>query len=423
MLNTNDNTQLSASNEQFLASEERKAQAYLASQLATVDAFDAETVRPTGLLLKCASEIVDKRQEWLIPTFLPDDTLVVLAGQPGLGKTTACLSWAASLTNGRRPIADSACNPRNVLMLSNEDSEAQLRRIFERLGGNLNRLFVEDEESEYPWGLGDIYSLEKRVEELNPALVIIDSLSTHKPGKCDLNSHGDVAPVLVALRKLAAKHNCCIAVIHHTNKTQTTDPLSKISGSGGISATARHVILVAQHPEDDTARVAAIAKTNLCAMDSPAYQFRLDPFAWIGQTQLSASDLLADGKSDESQSDAESFLADALADGRRDSVELAKQAEAAGINRRSLQRVARKLGIVKSASGRREDRKIYWSIPSDTQSTTIDDNQRHIYKSVVDCKELNLNPLDAIVPIDDKNTDVSSIVSSIDGQPFFEEVV
>jgi hypothetical protein len=127
---------------------------------------------------------------------------------------------------------------------------------------------------------------------LKPALVIIDSLTTHKPSKCDLNAHGDVAPMLVALRKLAAKYGCAIVCIHHTNKAQTSDPLAKIGGSIGISATARHVILVGKHPEDANLRVAAIAKTNLVKPDAPGYIFSLDPFAWRGTTQLRASDLL-----------------------------------------------------------------------------------------------------------------------------------
>ena len=134
--------------------------------------------------------------------------------------------------------------------------------------------------------------LRAQIIGLRPALVIIDSLTTHKPSRVDLNSHGDVAPMLVALRKLAATHGCAIVVIHHTNKMQTGDPLAKISGSIGITATARHVILVAEHPEDENSRVAAIAKTNLVRPDAPGYRFCLSPFAWQGETELRASDLL-----------------------------------------------------------------------------------------------------------------------------------
>jgi hypothetical protein len=183
-----------------------------------------------GLKLKRGTEIVDREQHWLVAEFLPDDSLIIVAGQVGLGKTTACLDWAASITNGHVPIVGGERKARNVLVLSNEDSEAHLRRIFTRLGGDLSRLYVEDEESHLPWGLGDIPALEAQILELKPALVVIDSLTTHKPSKCDLNSHGDVAPMLVAARKLAAKYACAIVIIHHTNKAQTSDPLKKSTG-------------------------------------------------------------------------------------------------------------------------------------------------------------------------------------------------
>ncbi len=125
-----------------------------------------------GLKLKRGSEIQDREQNWVVPYFLPCDTLILVAGQVGLGKTTACLSWAASITNGQTPILGGARDPQNVLMLSNEDSETHIRRIFSRLGGDLTRLYVEDEDSDLPWSLENVPALEAQIEELKPALVI-----------------------------------------------------------------------------------------------------------------------------------------------------------------------------------------------------------------------------------------------------------
>ncbi len=317
-----------------------------------------------GLKLKRGSEIQDREQNWLVPSFLPCDTLTLVAGQVGLGKTTACLSWAASITNGQTPIIGGARNPQNVLMLSNEDSEAHIRRIFSRLGGDLTRLYVEDEDSDLPWSLENVLALEAQIEELKPALVIIDSLTTHKPNKCDLNSHGDIAPPLVSVRKVASRTACSLVIIHHTNKAKTSDPITKISGSTGISATARHVILVARHPDDAMLRIAAIAKSNLVKQGAPGYKFRLDPFAWEGATQIQASDLLQqDNSFARIANSAETFLNDVLADGRKNSAELARHAkEGYGINRRSLQRAADKLGVVKAFEGFGPTRKVYWSI-------------------------------------------------------------
>jgi hypothetical protein len=304
-----------------------------------------------GLKLKCGETIVDKEQGWIVDQFLPNDTLIVIAGQVGLGKTTACMDWGASITNGRVPILGGKREARNFLMLSNEDSEAQLRRFFVRLGGNLSRLFVEDEDSDLPWGLGDVPALAARMTELRPALVVIDSLTTHKPSKVDLNSHGDVAPMLVALRKLAATHSCAIVVIHHINKGQTSDPLAKISGSIGISATARHVIMIAPHPEDPTSRVAAIAKTNLVKFGAPSYKFKLDPFGWDGEANLTASDLLQAPSTEDTQNPAEIFLQSQLAEGPKSVKKLEALGNTLKISRPTLYRAKKRLHIISALSG------------------------------------------------------------------------
>jgi hypothetical protein len=371
-----------------------------------------------GLKLKRGSDIADRDQHWLVADFLPDDSLIVVAGQVGLGKTTACMDWAASITSGRVPIIGGEREARNVLMLSNEDSEAQLRRIFTRLGGDLSRLYVEDEESDLPWGLGDIPALEAHIVKLTPALVIIDSLTTHKPSKVDLNSHGDVAPMLVALRKLAATHGCAVVVIHHTNKAQTNDPLAKISGSIGISATARHVILVAQHPEDANIRVAAIVKSNLTKPGAQSYQFKLDPFAWNGTTELRAADLLQGQTSDGSEPDADDFLREALAHGKVDSAVLFCQGEGGyGLKRRSIQRAAERLNLRRTFAGFGAGRKVYWSLPRVIDDTIDDKTEESVIHRA---RPMNTALFDVGSIIDDKKPGSVIDVSSMGGEPLFD---
>ncbi len=313
-----------------------------------------------GLKLKNGADIEAKVQGFLVPEFIPDDTLIVLAGAVGLGKTTATLSWAADITNGRIPVIGGKREPANVLMISNEDSEAQIQRTFIRLGGNLSRLYVEDEDSDLPWNLGDPLALEARLEELKPALVIIDSLTTHVPLKTDMNSHGELAPLLVRLRKMAARCNCAICVVHHTNKLQTGDPIAKISGTVGISATARHVLLCAVHPEDAARRIVAIAKTNLVRYGAPAYKFRLDPFAWEGAVSQTATDLLLP-PSETTRNPAEVFLRLQLKDGPKAVADLETLADSLRISRPTLYRTKKQMGVLSSRSG--FPAKATWSFP------------------------------------------------------------
>ena|SRR5580698_8068428 len=141
-----------------------------------------------GLVLVRGDHIENVEQRWLVDGFLPDCTLSILAGLPGVGKTTVALSLAASISRGKIPIIGGNRDCGIVLMLTNEDSPAHVRRGFERLGGDLTKLYVEDDEG-LPWGLDDCAALEETLREMKPALVIIDSFFSHAPSKVD-TQHG-----------------------------------------------------------------------------------------------------------------------------------------------------------------------------------------------------------------------------------------
>lgn len=61
----------------------------------------------------------------ILPGHLPDETAVGVHGRPRDGKTTAAMLFAASLSVGRIPYAGTPCPPRNVLVMSNEDSRLE----------------------------------------------------------------------------------------------------------------------------------------------------------------------------------------------------------------------------------------------------------------------------------------------------------
>jgi len=194
-----------------------------------------------------------------------------------------------------------------------------------------------------------------------------------------------VAPLLVALRRLAVTHHCAIVLIHHTNKILTTDPQRKISGSIGIVATARHVLLVAPDPEKgESVSVAAIAKTNLTGQRD-SYRFQILPFKWMGTTSLRASDLLVEPGTEKGSTveAAEIFLRETLSTGGEDASRLIRMAEdGCGIQRRTLQRAADNLEVVRESSGFGKGRKVFWKLPA------IDDSDSKKQRAVIDDKPM-----------------------------------
>jgi DNA repair protein RadA/Sms len=313
-----------------------------------------------GLKLIRGDEIADVEQRWLVPGFLPDATLSIMAGLPGIGKTTVSLSIAASITRGEIPIVDGTRPLGNVFMLSNEDSPSHIRSSFERLGGDLSRFFVESNE-DMPWLLDDTVSLENALLDYKPSLAIIDSFFSHAPLKVDVHKHAEVAPPLIRLRQIAEAAGCAVILIHHANKSTSDQPLLKISASIGISAVARHVLFIGAHPDDETLRVVGIAKSNIAKVGAPSMVLRLDPFGWIGPSTVRAADLLQPTAAPDRRIDeAIEFLRRELGNGSRGATDVHAAATTAGISERTLRRARERLGIQprKSIAGR-----WIWSLP------------------------------------------------------------
>ena len=86
--------------------------------------------------------------------------VVLLAGEPGVGKSTLLLEVAQRIAEGKG----------RALVVSGEESVGQIRLRAERIGALHERLFLAAE-NELSAALG-------HVEQVNPTLLIIDSVQT-----------------------------------------------------------------------------------------------------------------------------------------------------------------------------------------------------------------------------------------------------
>ncbi|MGJ9384582.1 DNA repair protein RadA [Salipaludibacillus sp. CF4.18] len=87
-------------------------------------------------------------------------SLVLVGGDPGIGKSTLLLQLSATLSERNE----------RVLYISGEESVKQTKLRADRLGIGNDNLFVLAET--------DVEHIEKVIEEMNPSLVIIDSIQT-----------------------------------------------------------------------------------------------------------------------------------------------------------------------------------------------------------------------------------------------------
>ncbi len=127
-------------------------------------------------------------------------SLVLIGGDPGIGKSTLLLQLALKLET------------KNILYVSGEESEKQIKMRADRINQNSKNCFILTETH-----TNNIF---KQVEILNPEIIIIDSIQTLYTSQIE-SSPGSVSQVRSStseLLKYAKETDTAIFLISHINK-------------------------------------------------------------------------------------------------------------------------------------------------------------------------------------------------------------
>ncbi len=319
------------------------------------------------------SDVQPERVSWQWPGRLPLGKLVVLDGDPAVGKSTVSAFMAATVTTGRPWPDGSSCPPGDVLILSAEDGLADtIRPRLDAAGADVARVHAltavhyADEDGNprsRPPTLADVGVIERAIRAHGARLVIVDVLMAFLPGKVDSHRDQDIRGVLSTLSALTERTGCVMVLLRHLNKAPGGSPLYRGGGSIGIIGAARAALLAAVDPDDESRRVLAVTKSNLAAMP-PALAYRLvdDPergcarVQWEGATHHSAYDLLGARESDEERTERDevaAWLADFLTDrgGEATAVDVYKAGNAEGHSRDALKRAKKRAGVESVKTG------------------------------------------------------------------------
>jgi hypothetical protein len=333
-----------------------------------------------GILL---SEVVSERVRWLWEGRIALGKLNLVDGDPGTGKSAATTDWTARVSAGLPWPDGSACEAAGVVICSAEDGLADtIRPRFDAAGGDPSRVValstvpdVEGNERQLSIP-DDIPVIAAAIERVGAVLVIVDPLMAFLPGEVNSHRDQDVRRALAPLARLAERTGAAVVVVRHLNKATGGNVLYRGGGSIGIVGAARSGLLVAKHPEDDERRVLASFKSNLAA-PAPSLVFGLRSteggavrVEWKGETSLGASALLAvpaDHEERSALSEAHDFLQEVLAGGRMPATEVRKEADGAGISKRTLDRARQTLGVEavrEGEPGRRGGGTWFWALPA-----------------------------------------------------------
>lgn len=131
-----------------------------------------------------------------------DGSLVLIGGDPGIGKSTLLLQLSGQL----------AATDRDVLYVSGEESASQIKMRAERLQVNSERFYLYPET--------DMSNICAVIEELHPQYVIIDSVQTMQEPDIDsaVGSVSQIREITAELMQIAKTNNITIFIVGHVTK-------------------------------------------------------------------------------------------------------------------------------------------------------------------------------------------------------------
>ena len=160
-------------------------------------------------------------------------SLILIGGEPGIGKSTLLLQISLMLTN-------------KVLYVSGEESQQQIRRRANRINSKSQNCFILNETN--------VETILNQINSLNPELLIIDSIQTLQTDIID-SSPGSVSQIKESASqflKYSKKTNLPIFLVGHITK------------DGGIAGPKilEHMVDVVLHFEGDRNNIYRILRTK-----------------------------------------------------------------------------------------------------------------------------------------------------------------
>lgn len=169
----------------------------VAQPITEVDATHAESF-PTGV-----NEFDRVLGSGLVP-----GAVILLAGEPGIGKSTMALDIAGQVASTSRQDKQL----RTTLYLTGEESAAQVRMRAERIGALRHNLLLSAET--------DLAQVLGQIEHVKPDFLVVDSVQTIQSAAIDGTPGGrmQIQEVTASIIRLAKRHNIATILVGHVTK-------------------------------------------------------------------------------------------------------------------------------------------------------------------------------------------------------------
>jgi hypothetical protein len=233
--------------------------------------------------------------------------------------------------------------------------------------GDVETLGDDGETYRRPWRLPeDCSTLERKIDELNAELVVVDGIGYSVTGK---GTYQEIAAALSALAGVCERRRVAVLGLTHTRKGDS-DAATAAIGSTAWTAIPRVVLVLGADPEDDARRVLQVSPATNYRPPEHGMGFAIanyEPYecgyvADIRESDVTADDLVAwSSPDDTSKLDiAVDFLTGLLAQHDLWVKEVKDATTAAGLSWATVRRAQSKLKIKPFHVGRPDDPEQGW---------------------------------------------------------------
>ena len=236
-----------------------------------------------GPVIKWGHDTPLGETNWLWKPLIPYESVTLIQGDGGDGKTTMILTIAAMVSRGVKPptlfqgklCPSESCPPVTTFYLTSEDeiSDTTLKR-FIRAGGDTTR-FAYSAELQHHMTLRED-ELRSAIAQTGCRLLIIDPLQAFLPEGTHLGNITKMRTVFTMLANLAKTTGVAIVLVGHLNKNESSKDIHRGLGSIDIASAVRSVLMVEMDRKDHSFRTVRAIKNNFDESDYTPIRLLMD---------------------------------------------------------------------------------------------------------------------------------------------------
>lgn len=305
-----------------------------------------------------AARIQPEKTTWLVPDRIMAESVTMIEGHKGSGKSTFLAHLVAAVTRGRAVLGRKKIPKGNVIWSGAEEAPGKFAvPRLKAAGADMDRVHFPSKDGR---GVrrrltlpGSVGNMRAAIEHFGATLIVLDPLSSHVPATLDLRNDQAIHEALDPLADLAHSARVTCIVTRNLVKSKGVDRLHAGLGGAAVGGVARSVLLVDWPDRLDSRRLLRLVACNSTKNNRPLEYRLVDAGGCAkvdGLRELASSeddDSLDQDEPDEkdARENACELLRALLATEDVDVRTIQAEAENAGVSLRTLRRAKVQLGI------------------------------------------------------------------------------